>query len=181
MYWRIEHLHHHATSDTTQDIHSPINGRANSFLLWSFNVNRINAVFKNKKSVRSLKQVKQDKHIMYASDYFVFINIIFLVLLFFIDINLFFAWNVGYLLEHIKIGIINWILHEPRFPGNYRNHDTTDQSFNNVFLGLITFGFGWHNNHHANCKKLILTEHWWEVDLEGQIGKMIAWMCPQRN
>jgi len=32
----------------------------------------------------------------------------------------------------------------------YRNYETPDNSKNNVWIGLITTGEGWHNNHHAD-------------------------------
>jgi fatty-acid desaturase len=38
----------------------------------------------------------------------------------------------------------------------------------------LLLGFGWHNNHHADPKKLILTENWWEIDLEGYMGKILS-------
>jgi len=35
-------------------------------------------------------------------------------------------------------------------------------------------GFGWHNNHHHNPRELINSHRWWEVDVEGQIAKLIS-------
>lgn len=46
-----------------------------------------------------------------------------------------------------------------------RRFDTRDDSRNNVWLALITFGEGWHNNHHhfpGTARQGFL---WWEVDL----------------
>lgn len=49
----------------------------------------------------------------------------------------------------------------------YRNHDTKDHSKNCVWLAILTWGEGWHNNHHANPVNWSLSEKWWEVDLAG--------------
>lgn len=46
----------------------------------------------------------------------------------------------------------------------YRNHDTRDGSTNNALLAVLTWGEGWHNNHHANPMRWSLSEKWWEVD-----------------
>jgi stearoyl-CoA desaturase (delta-9 desaturase) len=87
---------------------------------------------------------------------------------------LFFAWAASYVIELIKYGTINAILHLHKFPGNYRNHSLSDDSQNNLLIGFISLGFGWHNNHHADPKKLDLQEKWWEYDIEAQIGKIFS-------
>lgn len=46
-----------------------------------------------------------------------------------------------------------------------RRFDTPDRSRNNLLLALLTFGEGWHNNHHAfpgACRQGL---RWWELDL----------------
>jgi stearoyl-CoA desaturase (delta-9 desaturase) len=47
----------------------------------------------------------------------------------------------------------------------YRRFATRDQSTNSVVLGLLTFGEGWHNNHHARPRAARTGVVWWEVDL----------------
>ncbi|TBR12301.1 MAG: acyl-CoA desaturase, partial [Lysobacter sp.] len=46
-----------------------------------------------------------------------------------------------------------------------RRFDTRDDSRNNVWLALLTFGEGWHNNHHFFPGSARQGFHWWEVDL----------------
>ena len=40
-----------------------------------------------------------------------------------------------------------------------------DQSRNNLLLALITFGEGWHNNHHRYQSSVRQGFYWWEIDL----------------
>jgi fatty-acid desaturase len=47
----------------------------------------------------------------------------------------------------------------------YRNHDTPDDSRNNPLVGLLAFGEGWHNNHHAFPRSARHGHRWWELDL----------------
>ena len=56
----------------------------------------------------------------------------------------------------------------------YRTWGTKDKSVNHHLVNLITFGEGWHNNHHKNAGKLILTENWWEIDPEGYVGWLLG-------
>jgi stearoyl-CoA desaturase (Delta-9 desaturase) len=44
-----------------------------------------------------------------------------------------------------------------------------DQSRNNALFALITFGEGWHNNHHARPHSATNTVCRWEIDLNGTI------------
>jgi stearoyl-CoA desaturase (delta-9 desaturase) len=47
----------------------------------------------------------------------------------------------------------------------YRSHETRDDSKNLWWVALLTFGEGWHNNHHAFPRSARHGLRWWEVDL----------------
>lgn len=46
-----------------------------------------------------------------------------------------------------------------------RRFETPDDSRNNFLLALLTFGEGWHNNHHRFPSTARQGFHWWEIDL----------------
>jgi stearoyl-CoA desaturase (delta-9 desaturase) len=46
-----------------------------------------------------------------------------------------------------------------------RRYETADQSRNNLVLSLLTFGEGWHNNHHRYPGSVRQGFRWWEIDL----------------
>jgi stearoyl-CoA desaturase (delta-9 desaturase) len=46
-----------------------------------------------------------------------------------------------------------------------RRFATRDDSRNNVWLALLTFGEGWHNNHHFFPGTARQGFHWWQVDV----------------
>jgi len=46
----------------------------------------------------------------------------------------------------------------------YRNYDTRDCSTNHPLVALLTFGEGWHNNHHHAPGSACLKHRWWEWD-----------------
>ena len=46
-----------------------------------------------------------------------------------------------------------------------RRFATTDDSRNNLWLALLTFGEGWHNNHHFYSSSARQGFRWWEIDL----------------
>jgi stearoyl-CoA desaturase (delta-9 desaturase) len=46
-----------------------------------------------------------------------------------------------------------------------RRYETRDDSRNNAWLALITFGEGWHNNHHFFPGSARQGFRWWELDI----------------
>ncbi len=46
-----------------------------------------------------------------------------------------------------------------------RRYATRDDSRNNLWLALLTFGEGWHNNHHHYPGAARQGFYWWEIDL----------------
>jgi stearoyl-CoA desaturase (delta-9 desaturase) len=46
-----------------------------------------------------------------------------------------------------------------------RRYQTRDDSRNNVWLALLTFGEGWHNNHHRFPGAARQGLRWWEIDV----------------
>ena len=171
-YWIVQHKHHHRHSDKETDLHSPNKGILHSALLWPFKVSTIRSAFNEKSSALLLARANRDLIIRVFSKHFILINLIWIALLLYINQYIAFAYLAGYLLDYIRIGMINSLCHL-NIIGSYRNHQTQDQSYNNVILGIITLGFGWHNNHHYDGKKLLLTERWWEIDIEGYVAVLL--------
>jgi len=56
----------------------------------------------------------------------------------------------------------------------YRNHATPDRSRNNLVLGILALGEGWHNNHHASPRSARHGHRWWELDLTWLVIKCLA-------
>jgi fatty-acid desaturase len=46
----------------------------------------------------------------------------------------------------------------------YRTYRTDERSRNNILVGLLANGEGWHNNHHAEPKSARHGHRWWELD-----------------
>ncbi|CAM0997234.1 Fatty acid desaturase [Rhodanobacter sp. Root179] len=55
-----------------------------------------------------------------------------------------------------------------------RRYATKDDSRNNVWLALLTFGEGWHNNHHFFPGSSRQGFRWWEVDVTWYGLKLMA-------
>jgi fatty-acid desaturase len=75
-----------------------------------------------------------------------------------------------------------WLVNSASHLYGYRSHSTQDRSTNNWWVALITFGEGWHNNHHAFPSSARQGLSWWEVDiswliLQGLTRLGLVWDC----
>ena len=55
-----------------------------------------------------------------------------------------------------------------------QRYETGDDSRNNPLLALITFGEGWHNNHHHYMASARQGFRWWEIDITYYILRALA-------
>jgi len=54
--------------------------------------------------------------------------------------------------------------------------DTQDNSRNSFLIALITFGEGWHNNHHYCPSSERQGFYWWEIDISHYVLKALSWL-----
>jgi stearoyl-CoA desaturase (delta-9 desaturase) len=50
-----------------------------------------------------------------------------------------------------------------------RAFETPDRSRNEWVVGLLAFGEGWHNNHHAFPRSAFHGLRWWQFDVSGYL------------
>ncbi len=71
----------------------------------------------------------------------------------------------GGALRTVLVWHTTWAVNSVTHVWGYRNYDTPDDSRNNPLIGLLAFGEGWHNNHHADPVSPRHGHKWWEIDL----------------
>jgi len=173
LFWVAEHQYHHKYSDTDKDPSSPTKqGFWYSFLYWRFLKENLNKIL-----ILHIcsKTIMRDKFLMFLNNNFTLIIWAHVILLWIIDPSLLLSLMLlPIFIESLRVNIVNSVSHYPNIPFNYRNHPSQDNSYNNIVVGYLTFGFGWHNNHHQNPRKLIIQDKWWELDIEGYLGKLLS-------
>jgi stearoyl-CoA desaturase (delta-9 desaturase) len=141
-WWAAVHQSlHHRYTDTEKDIHSPINGKWNSFIGWLFKHDT------GTLNYRHILHLTSEPLLNFSQKYY--LHIIWGSWLLFGLVNLdFLIWAImipTVIALHLE-GLINTFCHGKY---GYRNFETTDQSCNVPILGWLAWGNGWHNNHHA--------------------------------
>ena len=64
---------------------------------------------------------------------------------------------------------VTWSVNSVCHTFGKREFETNDRSHNEWLVGLLGFGEGWHNNHHAFPRSAFHGLHWWQFDLSGYI------------
>jgi fatty-acid desaturase len=74
----------------------------------------------------------------------------------------FLLWGVFF---RVTMGLhATWLVNSATHLWGSRRFATKDRSRNNLWVALITFGEGWHNNHHAHPRSARHGLTWYEFD-----------------
>jgi stearoyl-CoA desaturase (delta-9 desaturase) len=66
-----------------------------------------------------------------------------------------------------------WLINSATHMWGSRRFETRDDSRNSFWIALVTFGEGWHNNHHAHPVSARHGLAWWEFDISWVTLKML--------
>lgn len=59
-----------------------------------------------------------------------------------------------------------WLVNSAAHMWGYKNYpDVDDRATNNWWVALVSFGEGWHNNHHKFAATAKAGHRWWEIDV----------------
>jgi len=58
----------------------------------------------------------------------------------------------------------------------YRNYSTKDNSVNAIWWALITWGEGFHNNHHAKPRSYTFKKRWFELDISALVLELFFFL-----
>lgn len=70
----------------------------------------------------------------------------------------------GIFLRMVIVLHATWCINSVTHVWGYKTYDNGDDSKNLWWVAVITFGEGWHNNHHAYQKAANYGHRWWEFD-----------------
>jgi stearoyl-CoA desaturase (delta-9 desaturase) len=171
LWWAAHHRHHHAHADHAADLHSP---RQHGFL-WS----HVGWFLSRRHFAADLARVRDLRRypeLRWLDRFDILVPVALALALF----------GAGALLERRApaLGTDRWQLlvwgffvstvacYHATYTINSlahvfgrRRYPTADDSRNNAWLALLTFGEGWHNNHHHYPNAARQGFYWWELDL----------------
>ena len=93
------------------------------------------------------------------------------------------SWVVwGVALRTVVVFHGTWFVNSAAHTWGYRNYaDTGDHSTNLWWVAMLSFGEGWHNNHHAFPRSAAHGLRWFEFDMTWWTIKVLSWVGLARD
>lgn len=166
--WIAYHRLHHAESDEEPDPHTPFVNFIWAHVLWNFFEH---PALRTREAIEKYtRDFSKDRMMRFYQRYFFFIYLAVAGALFGIGWLLggatmgasFVVWGV--LVRTVMVWHATWFVNSATHIWGYKNYETGDNSRNNWWVALITFGEGWHNNHHADQVSARHGHRWYEID-----------------
>jgi stearoyl-CoA desaturase (delta-9 desaturase) len=160
IFWTAIHRIHHQRSDQPGDPHSPREGAWWSHVGWILvgETKHNNTMLLGKYA----PDLAKDPFYVWLNNYHWVSNVALAVLLYAVGGLPFLLW-AGFF--RIVFGLhATWLVNSATHMWGGRRFATRDDSRNNWWVALISFGEGWHNNHHAHPTSARHGLAWYEFD-----------------
>lgn len=159
--WVGVHRWHHNSSDAPDDPHTPVGrGFFWSHIGWCMSKNLEVDAYENYS--RYAPDLAQDKGLVFLDK----INIVWTFLL----AGLLYLWGGwsfvvwGIFVRTVVVWHCTWFVNSATHIWGYKTYDSKDESTNLWWVALLSYGEGWHNNHHAFQHSARHGLQWWEFD-----------------
>ena len=167
--WVSAHRKHHQFSDQENDPHSPRDGAWWSHMNWMFP--RYGSQHWAQLYRQYAPDLMRDRSLRLLDRTFLWWHLLLAVVLFAAgsliwDLNTgisFVFW--GMFVRLVYMLHVTWAVNSASHMWGYRTYETRDNSRNLWWVGLLAFGEGWHNNHHAFQQVARHGHRWWELDV----------------
>jgi fatty-acid desaturase len=176
--WVSDHRCHHAHSDEPDDVHSPNRGFAWAHMFWWMTPD-ITAVHNEAYFKKWAPDLFKDPVHRWLDKYFILFPIAGAVALYAIGGMPYLVW--GFFVRSVLVLHATWLVNSATHVWGYRTHDTRDTSTNLWWVAIVTYGEGWHNNHHAFQTSARHGMRWWEIDMTYMAIKLMSYLGMARN
>ncbi len=180
LWWVAHHRAHHADTDTREDIHSPVTrGMWVAHMGWMMSSAAFNEKGSNSRDLYKFPEIK------FLQRHYVWLILGQMVALYGLGgwlevsapelgttgpqmliwgffVSTVFTWHVTFM--------VNSVCHR----WGSQAYDTGDASTNNVFIGVLAFGEGWHNNHHFYPNSARHGLRWWQLDMTWYLIRVMS-------
>jgi len=158
LWWAAHHRDHHRYSDGPDDIHSPL---ARGF--WWSHVGWILATRYDETKLDRVRDLAKYPELRWLDRWQIVPPVV-------LASGLFLAGGLPALLWGFFVSTVflwhgTFVINSLAHVIGRRRYETDDGSRNSLALALITFGEGWHNNHHFYASTANQGFFWWEVDV----------------
>lgn len=160
IFWVATHRIHHQKSDQAGDPHSPREGAWWAHIGWLL-VGPAESM-DTKRMAKYTPDLAKDPFYVWLNDWHWLPLVVLSALLFAVGGWPFLLWGS---FVRVTVGLhATWLVNSATHLWGTRRFATRDDSRNNWWVALVTFGEGWHNNHHAHPVSARHGLAWYEFD-----------------
>jgi stearoyl-CoA desaturase (delta-9 desaturase) len=159
--WVTTHRKHHAFTETDQDPHSPEKGLYHAHIGWIFQGE--GQTQSETSMMRYTPDMMRDPVQRFMNKYYWVSSILLGVALFAFGGFSMIFWAIG--LRVVFGWQTTWLVNSVTHTWGTRRFESRDTSTNNGLVAALTFGEGWHNNHHTYPRSAKHGLTWKEIDL----------------
>jgi stearoyl-CoA desaturase (delta-9 desaturase) len=169
LWWASWHRRHHKYSDTPLDAHSPrFEGFWHSHVGWFLDGSH------DRPDLCNVKDLARYPELRFLERHKWLPIIAYAVMCFAVGGAAGLVW--GFVISTIAVLHATALINSLAHVWGSRRFDTKDDSRNNALLAVITFGEGWHNNHHHQMNAARQGIRWWEIDMTYYSLRILAAM-----
>ncbi|MEQ1884763.1 MAG: fatty acid desaturase [Bryobacteraceae bacterium] len=169
LWWAAHHRQHHRESDREHDVHSPSRRG-----FWWAHVGWVLSNDFDEYDPRAVHEFLTFPEIRWIDKHHWVPTVVFGAMVLLWGGWPAFVW--GYLFSTVVLYHCTFAINSMAHLWGSRRFDTPDDSRNNALLALITFGEGWHNNHHYSPGSCRQGRYWWEIDITFMLLLTLSWI-----
>jgi stearoyl-CoA desaturase (delta-9 desaturase) len=169
VFWVGGHRQHHGfTEDNQKDPYSANRGFWFSHIMWIIRSRPEH--FQRASYQKFAPDLANDPYYAFLDKYFLALQVPLGFLLYFIGENIFSGLGLSFVVYGMFVRCVvlwhsTWLINSACHKWGYKNFmETPDHSTNLWWAAILTYGEGWHNNHHAFPKSAKAGLNWWEFD-----------------
>jgi len=172
IFWVATHRNHHKYTDQPGDPHSPRDGRWWSHMGWIVGGTSMHG--DTSKLAPQVPDLINNKfHVWISKWHWVPLTVTGFIIL------ALYGWPVTLwaVFFRVTFGLhCTWLVNSACHLWGSQRFANGEDSRNNWWVSLLTFGEGWHNNHHAHAQSARHGLAWWEIDITWYTIKLLSFM-----
>jgi fatty-acid desaturase len=159
--WVATHRIHHQNTDKEGDPHSPRDGGFWSHMGWIITGRAMHQ--DRSELLPYVPDLRKDKFHLWISKWHVIPSVLVAIIFFAIGGWPWVFWGV--FVRSVMSLHFTWLVNSATHIWGSQRFDTGDTSKNSLWVAFLTFGEGWHNNHHAQPQSARHGFVWYELDV----------------
>ena len=175
--WVATHRAHHANTDRDGDPHDANRGMPWAHMEWLFRTSKDR--IEPEERQRWAADLLKDPFYCFLEKYNTYIQIVLGLALLLVGGWSWVIWGIFFRL--VFTYHCTWLVNSAAHAVGYQSYRTGDRSTNNWWVAFLSFGEGWHKNHHAFPFSASHGLRWFEFDVTFWIIRFLRWTRLAKN